>query len=54
MQRFGASDAMLLDGGGSSCMVLRDPYTDTYTTVNSPDDGHLRDMFNSILVVKKD
>ena len=53
MQRFGASDAMLLDGGGSSCMVLRDPATDTYTTANKPSDGNLRKMFNSILVVKK-
>ncbi len=53
MQRFGSDDVMLLDGGGSSNMVLRDPATDTYTTVNSPDDGHLRKMYNSILVVKK-
>ena len=53
MQSFGASDALLLDGGGSSCMVLRDPETDTYTTANSPSDGSLRRMFNSILVVKK-
>jgi exopolysaccharide biosynthesis protein len=53
MQRFGSDDVMLLDGGGSSNMVLRDPVANTYTTVNKPDDGHLRKMFNSILVVKK-
>ena len=59
MQRFGASDALLLDGGGSSDMVLRDPDTNKYTTANKPSDGsdqgqnNLRDMYNSLLVVKK-
>ena len=53
MHRFGASDAMLMDGGGSSCMVLRDPDTNTYTTVDKPSDGQLRKIYNSLLVIKK-
>ena len=59
MQRFEAAESLLLDGGGSSDMVLRDPYTNKYTTANKPSDGSdqgknvLRDMYNSLLVVKK-
>ncbi len=51
--RFGASDLVQLDGGGSTCMVLRDPDTNVYTTVNKPSDGELRKVYNSLLVVKK-
>ena len=53
MNRFGASDVLLLDGGGSSCMVLRDPVTKKYTTVDKPSDGQLRKIYNSLLVIKK-
>ena len=59
MQRFGTSDALLLDGGGSSCMVLRNPYTNQYTTANKPSDkdsqgnNKLREIYNSLLVIKK-
>ena len=53
MHRFGASDSILLDGGGSSCMVLRDPDTNTYTTVDKPSDGNLRKIYNSLIVIKK-
>ena len=53
MQRFGVSDSLLLDGGGSSCMVLRDPDTNKYTTVDKPSDGQLRRIYNSLLVIKK-
>ena len=54
MHRFGASASLLLDGGGSSCMVLRDPETDTYLTPDKPCDGQLRLIYNSILVIAKD
>ena len=53
MQRFGASDAILFDCGGSSNLVLRDSATNTYTTANSPSDGQLRKIYNSLLVVRK-
>ena len=59
MQRFEATDSVLLDGGGSSDMVLRDPVANTYTTANKPSDGsdkgqnNLRDMYNSLIVIKK-
>ena len=53
MQRFGASDAVLLDGGGSSCMVLRDTQYNIYKTVDKPSDGQLRKIYNSLLVIKK-
>ena len=53
MQRFGASDSVLLDGGGSSCMVLRDTKTGAYTTVDKPSDGNLRKIYNSLLVIQK-
>ena len=53
MQRFGASDSVLLDGGGSSCMVLRNPTSKVYTTVDKPSDGSLRKVYNSLLVIKK-
>ena len=53
MHRFGASDTLLLDGGGSSCMVLRDPETNVYTTVDKPSDGQLRKIYNSLIVIKK-
>jgi exopolysaccharide biosynthesis protein len=54
LHRFGVSDALQLDGGGSSCIVLRDPETNVYTTVDKPSDGHLRKVYNSLLVVKKE
>ena len=53
MHRFGASDAVLFDCGGSANLVLRDPDTDVYTTANSPSDGKLRPIYNSLLVVAK-
>ena len=38
--RLGCSDALLLDGGGSSAMVLRDPADQTVKLVSRPSDGH--------------
>ena len=54
MHQFGASDVVQLDGGGSTCMVLRNPDTNAYETVNKPSDGQLRKVYNSLLVLKKD
>ena len=53
MQRFGATDAILFDCGGSSNLVLRDPASNVYTTANSPSDGKLREIYNSLLVIEK-
>ena len=54
MQRYGASDSLLLDGGGTSCMVLRNPKTDEYIVPDKPSDFWLRHIYNSILVIAKE
>jgi hypothetical protein len=36
LKQFGAHDAINLDGGGSTAMVLRDPTTGVFTVVNHP------------------
>lgn len=51
MLTLGAEKAINLDGGGSSCMVIRSG--SNYITKNSPSDGSLRKVYNSLLVVKK-
>ena len=51
MRSLGAVAALNLDGGGSSTMITRQG--DVYTTQNSPSDGSLRKIYNSLLVVKK-
>ena len=51
MIALGAKDAINHDGGGSSTMILHD--TDEYITANTPSDGTLRDVYNSILIVPK-
>ncbi len=53
MRSLGARTVMNLDGGGSSNIVLRDPITDHYETCNSPSDGDLRKVYNSVLVSLK-
>ena len=50
MRSLGARTVMNLDGGGSSNIVLRDPNTEHYETCNSPSDGDLRKVYNSVLV----
>ena len=40
MLRLGCRDALNLDGGGSTTMVLRDPATGRERVVNYPSDGH--------------
>ncbi len=53
MHSLGAVDAINLDGGGSSSFVLRDTQTNTYEICNSPSDGQLRKIYNSLLVELK-
>lgn len=50
MQSLGADTAINLDGGGSSCLIIRRG-DDKFETMNSPSDGVLRKVYNSILVV---
>jgi len=50
----GVYNAINLDGGGSSNLVLHDQNNDTYSICNSPSDGQLRKIYNSVLVVLKD
>ena len=51
MMSLGAYDAINLDGGGSSCMILSE--NGEYTTVNKGSDGGLRRVYNSLLVIKR-
>ena len=47
----GVTDAINLDGGGSSTMITFK--NGSYQTKNSPSDGALRSVFNSLVLVKK-
>lgn len=49
MLALGAVHAINHDGGGSSTMVIRDG--ERFETINSPSDGDLRKVYNSIQVV---
>jgi exopolysaccharide biosynthesis protein len=46
MLDLGAVQAMNLDGGGSSTMVIRNE------VVNKPSDGRLRNLSNAVLVLR--
>ncbi|WP_141711660.1 phosphodiester glycosidase family protein [Jiangella alba] len=48
MADLGAYDALNIDGGGSSTLVVRDPGTDDHTVVNSPSDGGERSVANGL------
>lgn len=52
MIELGAVDALNLDGGGSSTFVTSST-PGKYVTRNSPSDGSLRNVYNSLIVVKK-
>ncbi len=52
MISLGCVDAVNLDGGGSSTMVIRNG--DNYDVKNNPSDGSPRKVFNSLLVIAKD
>lgn len=47
MHRLGCTDAINLDGGGSSTLWLND------AIMNMPSDGHLRSVGNALVLVKK-
>ncbi len=42
MLRLGCTDAVNLDGGGSSVMAIRDPHSKAFHILNEPSDGHER------------
>lgn len=54
MNSLGAVTVVNLDGGGSSTFLTRDPQTDAYTVHNSPSDGKLRGMHDSLLIEPKE
>ncbi|MCL1843095.1 MAG: phosphodiester glycosidase family protein [Defluviitaleaceae bacterium] len=45
--RYGVTDAMHFDGGGSTTMVTSDP-REGYTVVNTPSDGRQRNVINAL------
>ena len=53
MANLGVKDALNLDGGGSSAFVTHTEGED-YVVQNSPSDGWLRRVYNSIVLVKRD
>ncbi len=52
MLQLGATDALNLDGGGSSTFILENG--NGFKAMNSPSDGSLRKVYNSLLVVTKE
>jgi exopolysaccharide biosynthesis protein len=46
--RYGAWDAMHLDGGGSTAMVYKEPDTEEYILANTPSDGSERRIVNAL------
>jgi len=52
LQLYGYSNAYLLDGGGSSSFIVRNG--DRFDIVNSPSDGHIRNVANGLFVVVKE
>ncbi|GEM_PF-3076534 len=53
-KELGATDAVNIDGGGSSTFVVKDYATGEFNYLNSPSDGSLRPSINSFQVVMKD
>lgn len=50
-QDLGYYNALELDGGGSSTVLLRNLDTDTLEIMNTPSDGYLRSVVNAVLIV---
>jgi exopolysaccharide biosynthesis protein len=46
MIKYGAEQAVNLDGGGSSMLGIRDPKTHKMQVMNTPSDGHERFVAN--------
>jgi exopolysaccharide biosynthesis protein len=53
MLQLGCTDALNLDGGGSSTLVMRNPETDELVVMNRPSDGKQRPVAN-VLGIKLD
>jgi len=51
MADIGAYDAANLDGGGSTTLAVKSPYTGKQTVANSPSDSYLRAVANGIGIV---
>lgn len=49
MVELGAHNAVNLDGGGSSTLLMREPGTSELSVGNAPSDGHLRSVPNSLV-----
>lgn len=49
MVELGAHNAVNLDGGGSSTLLVREPGTSELSVGNAPSDGHLRSVPNSLV-----
>ncbi|HEY4207281.1 MAG TPA: phosphodiester glycosidase family protein [Puia sp.] len=54
MKAFGVSDAINVDGGGSSTFVIKNPLADIWQVRNKPEDGSPRAIGTSWLVVATD
>lgn len=51
MIRLGCTEALNLDGGGSSVMAVRDAATGQFQILNQPTDGHERAVANVLGVI---
>ena len=51
---FGCTEALNLDGGGSSTFVLADPATGKFVTKNRPSGGTMRKIADSLIVLPPD
>lgn len=51
MKEAGAYHAANLDGGGSTTMVAKSPYTGVQTVMNTPSDNYLRPVANGIGII---
>lgn len=51
MAEIGADDAANLDGGGSTTLVIRSPYTGKQEVVNTPSDNYLRPVANGVGII---
>lgn len=51
MAEIGAYDAANLDGGGSTTMVVKSPFTREHQVVNNPSDKYLRPVINGVGIV---
>jgi exopolysaccharide biosynthesis protein len=54
MKALGVKDAINVDGGGSSTLVIKNPLADIWQVRNKPEDGAPRAIGTSWLVVATD